>query len=139
LVLELVSKLTAKKRKDEATIKVLVGVIVFPATWLMVGLGAGRAHELLHQLFPTIPDAGVAAGLVTVVLGILGGILALRYMVVARETLRALEVRLTRARSRINVARMRVERSELCDLIVALGEGLDLPGSVSDDGRVVSS
>ena len=71
---------------------------------------------------------GLAAG---------GGLAALRYTELARETSRTLRVRLTRARRRIALARLKVERSELFDHLIAMTQGLDLPGDVADDGRIV--
>jgi hypothetical protein len=44
---------------------------------------------------------------------------------------------LTRARRRAAVERLRGERAALHDLIVELSAGIELPGSVTEDGRVV--
>ena len=131
------SKTIAAKRKDEATVKVLFGAVAFPLTWGLAGLLAAWGHTQLAAAVPGIPDAPVAAGLVTVLLGILGGLVALRYLRVARETARSVRVRLTRARRRVTLARLKTERAELHDLLMDFVEGIELPGQVTPEGRVV--
>ncbi|MFK7986066.1 MAG: 1-acyl-sn-glycerol-3-phosphate acyltransferase [Sandaracinaceae bacterium] len=135
-VLWLLARWAAKKQKDEASIKVLAGAVLFPMTWLGVGLLAGWTHVRMHALFPAIPDNFVLGGFTAALLAFVGGAVALRYLRLARETMRAVQVRLTRERRRLTVARLRVDREELTDTLTSLGEGLDLPGSVGDDGRV---
>ncbi|MFT5683620.1 MAG: 1-acyl-sn-glycerol-3-phosphate acyltransferase [Myxococcota bacterium] len=133
-----ISKKFAKRKKDESSIKLMFGVIAFPATWIAAGIGAGLAHQWLHGLFSRIPNTPILAGLVVVLLAIVGGMVALRYIRLARETGRAVRIRLTRARRKIALARLRVERSELYDAIMMLVGDLDLPGAVRPDGKVVS-
>lgn len=135
----LLTRRAAKKRKDEASIKVLAGAVVFPLTWLLVGLLAGWAHAQLHTMFPAIPDTFVLGGMSAALLAFVGGAVALRYLRLARETMRAVQVRLTRERRRLTIARLRLDRAELADALHALGEGLDLPGSVDAEGRVRQS
>lgn len=132
------AKLGAKKKKDEATIKLFCGALLFPATWLAVGFGAARAAESLHAAYPSIPDAPIMAGLVCVCLAILGGLLTVRYVRLVRETLRGVRVRLTKARRTSMLAHLRVERAELHDAVVGIAEGVELPGTVLPDGRIVS-
>ena len=136
LALWLASKVFSKKKKDEATIKVLLGAVLLPLSWLLAGGLAWWGHEQLHLLFPTLPQTPWLAALSTVALGIAGGMLALRYLRLARETTSAARVRLTRSRRRIALARLRRERSHIYERIVALLEGLELPGQVAEDGRV---
>ena len=45
----------------------------------------------------------------------------------ARETARAIRVRLTRARRKLSLARLKAERARLYDGLMALAEGLELP------------
>ena len=47
LLLALVARLTARREKDVATIKLLLGAVFFPATWIALGLFAagGRARS----------------------------------------------------------------------------------------------
>ncbi len=129
------SKMVSQKRKDEATIKMMFGAAAFPVSWFAAGLLTAWSHHQLHTVFPTLPDAPLLAGLFVVALGAIGGVVALRYQRLALETARALRVRLTRARRRATLARLREERARLCDQVLALAEGLDLPGRISADGR----
>jgi 1-acyl-sn-glycerol-3-phosphate acyltransferase len=127
----------ASKKKDEATIKLLAGTFLFPITWALWGTLAFFSYTMIRNYFPNMPDNALASSVLTVSLGILGGALAMRYLRLVRETSRAVRVRLTRRRRQDCVARLRDVRSQLCDALDALSEGLDLPGEVREDGRVV--
>jgi len=129
----------ASKKKDEATIKALAGTVLFPLTWAVWGGLSFVGYEAIRSAFPGMPDNALSSSLATVGLGILGGALALRYLRLVRETSRAVRVRLTRKRRQDSVARLRSVRARLCDKLAALAEGLELPGEVSEDGRVVHS
>ena len=139
LALWLVTRAAAKRKKDEASIKVLVGAVLFPLTWIGLGVAAGVGHAMAHEMYGGIPDTPIAAGLLVASLSFLGGAIALRYVRLARETARAVRVRLTRERRRMTVARLQVDRSELHDGLVALARGLELPGTLMPDGRVLAS
>ena len=130
------SKLGAKRKKDEASIKALLGALLFPATWAGIGIVAYKAHVFLNVLFPTMPDGAVLSALFAVALSITGGMLALRYLRVAQETVRSVRVRLTRNRRRAAIRRLRLERAELHDALIQLSADLDLPGEVTPSGRV---
>lgn len=136
LALVAIAKLAARKLKDEATVKLLLGMIAFPLTWIAAGVLAGIGHHQLHLGFPRIPDTPWLAGVTVAVLGAVGGAAALRYLGVARETARAVRVRLTRRGATRAVARLRRERDKLYDELVALVEGVALPGQLAEDGRV---
>ena len=88
-----VCKVFAKDRKDEATIKILLGSVLFPLTWIGVGMLAAQLHQWLHDSYPSIPNEPVLAGLTVMGLGMIGGLLAIRYMRFARETMRAVRFR----------------------------------------------
>lgn len=135
-VLWVVAKVAAQKKKDVATVLMLVGVLLFPLTWLAAGLLAARGHHALHAAFPNIPDQFWLAGLLVAVLGATGGAVAVRYARVARETARAVQVRLTRRRRADAVARLRTERAVLTEAIEAMAEGLVLPGVIGSDGSI---
>lgn len=111
-------------------------VVLATESWETHHLMTYWGHRQVHMAFPTLPDAPVLAGLFVVALGAVGGVVALRYQRLALETARALRVRLTRARRRATLAHLRAERARLCDQVLALAEGLDLPGSIGDDGRI---
>lgn len=114
------AKLAGKRRKDEATVKLVLGSMLFPLTWLVVGVLAALGHQQLHAGFPRIPDAPISAGVLAAVLSAVGGAAALRYWVVARETARAVRVRLTRARAIRSVAQLRRDRSAIYDALAEL-------------------
>lgn len=136
LALYAVSRWASKTEKDEASIKILAGSLIFPAAWLTAALLAGWGHHTLHAMYPGVPDAFVTAGALTALLAIAGGAISLRYLRLARETARAIRVRMTRERCRMTIARLRVDRAELCDALVAMAEGIDLPGRVLPDGTI---
>jgi len=137
LLLWALSKVASKRKKDEATVKVFVGMVAFPMAWVGVGVLAALAHEAVVEAWPVVPDTPIAVFLAASGLSLLGGMLSLRYLHVVRETAHAVRVRLTRARARVTIARLRVERSELYNEVVALVGELDLPGAVRADGTVV--
>ncbi|MFO0631900.1 MAG: 1-acyl-sn-glycerol-3-phosphate acyltransferase [Nannocystaceae bacterium] len=139
LLLRGLARLGAKLEKDEATIKLLVGLVLFPATWIAAGVGAAQLHEHLHAIYPALPRSPLWAGLATAVLSGIGGAAAIRYLRVAREVARAVRVRLTRQRRWVAVQRLRIERGKLCDEITAMAQDLALPGSVAPDGRVIAA
>jgi 1-acyl-sn-glycerol-3-phosphate acyltransferase len=138
LALWVASKVFSKKKKDEATIKVLLGAVLLPTSWLLAGGLAWWGHAQLHTLFPTLPETPWLAALSTVALGITGGMLAMRYLRLANETLRSVRVRLTRSRRRIALDRLRRERAQIYEATMQLIEGLELPGEVGEDGRIHS-
>lgn len=131
------AKLAAKKKKDEATVKLLLGLIAYPATWVALGLAAAFGHQQFHPMFPRIPDTPILAGIMAAALGAVGGAVALRYLRIARETSRAVRVRSTRRRYKLSVGRLKKERTRLFEAIETMVDGVELPGSVGDDGRVV--
>ncbi|MCO5165099.1 MAG: 1-acyl-sn-glycerol-3-phosphate acyltransferase [Planctomycetes bacterium] len=131
-----VARLAARKRKDEATVKILVGALLFPLTWLAAGLVGALGHQAVHAHFPNVPDHPLLAGLLVAALSAAGGAVAVRYRRLSRETLRALRVRLTRRSRDVAVERLRRERATLHDAVEELARGLTLPGAVASDGRI---
>lgn len=132
-----ISKLASRAYKDEATVKVLLGAVLFPLTWIAVGVLAARGNVWLRAAMPGVPDVPILSGVVMALLSAIGGAAGMRYLRVARETARAVRVRLLRRWRRREVERLRQERAELFDAIIALSAGLDLPGRVEPDGRIV--
>ncbi len=136
-----VARAFRKKKKDEATIKLLVGALLFPATWIAVGVAAAFGHRMLVEIYPALPATPAIAGLVVGLMSALGGVVALRYLVLARETWRAVRVRLTRTLRKRGIERLLGERASLHDALITLSlqaqaDGLELPGSVREDGRI---
>ncbi len=132
------AKLASKAYKDEASFKMIVGAVLFPLTWLAAAMLVAWGQSLLHAAYPTVPDAPLLSGAVAFVLSGLGGTVTLIYARLVRVTARALRVRLTRARSEASIRRLRRERSEIFDAVMQLASGLELPGTVADDGRIVA-
>jgi glycerol-3-phosphate O-acyltransferase / dihydroxyacetone phosphate acyltransferase len=136
LVVRAIAWGAARRVKDVASVKLLVGALLFPLTWAGAAFGAVLLHRHLVALFPALPDTPGLAALSVVLLAVGGGAVSLRYLRLARETRRAVGVRLTRARRRVTLARLRVDRAELTDALEALTADLVLPGSVDAEGRV---
>lgn len=132
-----ISKLASRAYKDEATVKLLAGAVLFPATWIGAGVLAARGNVWLRAALPGVPDVPVLAGVVMGLLCLIGGAAGLRYLRVARETARAVRVRLLRRWRRREIERLRAERSELFEVIMTFAVGLELPGRVAADGRIV--
>jgi hypothetical protein len=114
-------------------------VLLYPIAWITAATVAAGASYMLHEVDPLIPAAPGAAAMVVVLLSITGGAAAIHYLRLVRETARALGVRVTRARERVALAELRVERGELADILERSEEGVDLPGAVTADGRVIAS
>jgi 1-acyl-sn-glycerol-3-phosphate acyltransferase len=131
------TRIGAKRKKDIASIKLLLGAVVFPLTWLTVALFAFFAHSQANLLFPWLPNMPGLMAVMSVLTSVVGGGFALRYLRISRETIRGLKVRLTRARRRSAILRLRGERSDIVEAIERLTHDLDLPGVVAVDGRVV--
>jgi len=134
-----IARFAAKQKKDEATIKIITGAVAFPATWMLAAFLGAIGHHYIHELYPAIPDSPMIGGTAVAILAAIGGMAALRYLHVSRQTLRALRVRLTRRRRRAAIARLKVERTEIFDIVMTLAQDLDLPGEVHDDGTITTN
>jgi 1-acyl-sn-glycerol-3-phosphate acyltransferase len=132
------ARATSRAYKDEASVKLLFGSILFPLTWFAWAALVAWGQINLHATFPAIPKAPLPAALACILLGILGGAVALRYTRLATETWRSVRVRITRRRRRHAVRRLLDERAALFDRVTEMAEGLELPGAVAADGRIVS-
>jgi hypothetical protein len=132
-----VVQLGAQEKKDEASIKLLVGVLLFPLAWISFGVLAGSVHAMLLDFFPGLPDTPLRTGLFMGALAGLGGAMAVRYLRVAKETVRAIRVRFTRKMRWYTLDRLREERSDLHDQMIHLSAEFELPGEVSEDGRIL--
>jgi hypothetical protein len=137
LALTALSKVASKAYKDEASVKVLVGTIAFPLTWLVVALLVAWGQTRLHDFYPQIPNAPVITGVVAFMLSAVGGVVALMYQRWVSRTMRSIRVRLTQARRSDSIRRLKEERSRLFDRLMELAEGLELPGEVAPDGRIL--
>jgi len=114
--------------KDMASLKIVAGVIAYPLTWIATAWIVGAAHARGRILFPDLPGTALAAGLSAAALAMAGGWIAVRYVELFREAGRSLRVRLTRARSRAELARLLAERAALYEALIALAPTPDTVG-----------
>jgi len=114
----------------------LAGGVLFPITWIAAGILGAMAHRELHEIFPSIPNTPIFAGVMLAVLAAIGGAVSLRYLHVAQETLASVRVRLTKARLKVSVSRLLIERAELYDELMSLAGGIELPGKLEADGSL---
>jgi hypothetical protein len=136
-VLWVLARLLSRKVKDEATVKLLGGLVLFPLTWALAGALSVVLHDYLRATLVRLPDEPAWAFCAAFAFAALGGAVALRYLRLAREAARSARVRLTRRLRQRAIERLRKERAAICDELLALAEGLDLPGQVQADGRIV--
>ncbi|MFT4604406.1 MAG: glycerol-3-phosphate O-acyltransferase/dihydroxyacetone phosphate acyltransferase [Rhodothermales bacterium] len=137
VLLKLITRRISQSKKDEATLKLIGGAVLFPLTWALAGVAAWFAQHELRVLFPALPDLAVLVVLTTVAIGILGGFLALVYSELSAETYRAMRVRVLRRRRKALIGELLEDRSELCSELLVLGEGLSLRGIRQPDGGLV--
>lgn len=123
-----VARAGSKREKDVASLKLLVGAVLFPLGWVVLGVLAARGHGAIADLYPDARGIPWATGLLAVALSALGGALVLAYGRISRRWGRALVVRWRRATRRRDVASLLAERASLADAAASLSEGLELPG-----------
>jgi len=131
-----IAKAAARQYKDTATIKLLAGLVLFPASWLTAALLVGLGQLELHETFQGIPRAPWAAGFTTFVIGAVGGALALVYVELVKRTLTSIRIRAKRKWGSTIIAQLSEERAALYEAIEEMRQGLELPGDVLADGRV---
>lgn len=137
LICVLLARSLAGASKDEASLKVVIGSVLFPITWIVVAILVTVGVVRLESVFGGLSDVPIVAGLLAALLCAIGGGVAVSYRRLSAETLRSLRVRFTRRSRARQILRLRKERRLLHDRLVGLGEGLDLPGTVTSDGRVI--
>ena len=121
--------------KDRATIKVLVGMLVFPITW--IGIGAITAYGAnLGAPSKLSFGATLGIGIAATLLSLLGVPAVFLFSRVLNETIRRVRARATRLWNREAIDRLRRQRAALFDSLVEEVGDLQLPGSVLFDGRV---
>ena len=125
------SKQFSRSPRDDATVKIMLGTLTYPLSWLGAGLGAWHFAGWVQGHVDGMPDTAWLVGVLVGVLSILGGMAMLRYLRGLRETWRSLRVRLTRARAKVALARLKVERSELYELLLQAQEQVDLRDDAS--------
>ena len=138
LLLALVARLAAKRQKDVATIKLLFGAVLFPATWTALGLFAAWRQGALVELYPALANRPWATGIAVFVLSAVGGLLVLVYGRLSRRWGRALLVRGKRRLFRRWVDRLLAERAAIFDEATELAARLELPGRVGPSGEILA-
>lgn len=110
----------SRSPRDDATVKIMLGTLTYPLSWLGAGLGAWRFADWVRDHVDGMPDAAWLVGVLVGVLGMLGGMALLRYVRGVREAWRGLRVRILRARAKVTLADLRVERRELYEELLEL-------------------
>ena len=87
--------------------------------------------------FVEIDGPGWLITCAAVLVSTVGGFLILNYQRFALQTMRAIGLRAKHADEAEALERLRLERGEICDEVVGLSAGLELPGTVLPDGRVL--
>jgi hypothetical protein len=136
LLLSAIVGAVGSEEKDAATLKMLGGLVLFPLTWGLWAGGVFFGTIQLDAFFPSFPKAPYLAALATLLLGFVGGWVALVYLQFAKETWRVLRVRLTRKMWRAATRRLRAQRAVLHDQLIGLSEGIELPGVAEEGGRI---
>jgi 1-acyl-sn-glycerol-3-phosphate acyltransferase len=113
----LLSRWGAAERKDVASLKIVAGAVTFPLLWFAVALLVAWGGTRLSELYPRFRGAPVLTGALAFTLSAVGAMVALHYQRIARQTLRAVRVRLTRWRRASALERLRVERGSLYDAL----------------------
>ena len=131
-----VSRMFGREEKDMASLKLLAGIVLFPLTWAVWAWLAWRGSAGALPDFSWMPDSGIGAAAITLLLSMVGAVVLVFYFGLAVSTWRALRVRFTRSARARSLLRLKVERGRLCDELLAMAGGIELPGVVTADGRV---
>lgn len=126
VIVSILTRLGARKKKDVASLKILVGAIIFPLFWVGIGVIAALIDGRLRKAFPSLPANPILVGGVMTGLAIVGGLISIRYIRLTRETTRSLRIRLTRVRRRKSISRLLHERGLLYDELIAIAQELDV-------------
>jgi glycerol-3-phosphate O-acyltransferase / dihydroxyacetone phosphate acyltransferase len=134
--LKLIDHFYNGQTKDRATIKLMAGAVLFPLFWTGSGILAVLLGNEVQKLFPALPASPVLVFAITVIIAMGGGYLALQYTELSRTLLRAIRIRMASKGSTELIHRLRIERSDLFDDLMALSADLALPGIVSESGKI---
>jgi glycerol-3-phosphate O-acyltransferase/dihydroxyacetone phosphate acyltransferase len=138
LLLAGLARLAARREKDVATIKLFFGAVLFPASWIALGVLAAWGQGALADRTPALAHRPWAAAAAAVLLAAGGGLLVLFYGRLSRLWGRALLVRAKRRLFRRWVERLRGERAAIFDEATALAARLELPGRIGPSGEILA-
>ena len=125
VLLQLLAKTASAKDKDEASIKVLVGAVAFPFTWLAAAVLVAWGGNLLAAGYPTIHYSPLLTGVIAFGLSWFGCLMVIHFRQIASEARRALGVRFTLARRRHAVRQLLEQRAGLYDRLLDLDARLE--------------
>ncbi len=136
LLLKVIVRWAAKQRKDEASIKIVVGAALFTVTWLSVAGLCAWGQLNLGDYFSGVPKVPILTFVSVLVFSMLGAAWAWHHKVAMGQTWRALKVRFTRRRQWVALSALRVERAELHDALLDLARGVQLPYAAGTSGVI---
>ncbi len=125
LLSKYIAKNMSKTRKEQAGLKIMVGTLAFPLTWLAVSVVVGWYVPSLWPARSWMPEAPSTRAALTFALCALSGGLALRYHHLAGELARTLRGLFAGSLHLDAIKRMRQRRSKLYDEVMELREGID--------------
>ena len=136
LIIKYLSIRYSTEYKDQASVKLFTSIIGYPLTWFIWATGAyfGWVHSEL--VFPSMPNSAMGAFFFVFFLGVLGAVLMFTYVRAGQRMLRALRIYWKNSQRYDLWVHLREERATLCDELLKMSEGMNLPGSVSKDGRL---
>jgi 1-acyl-sn-glycerol-3-phosphate acyltransferase len=115
-----VSKLCARAAKDEASLKMLLGAIAFPLSWLGVACLVAWGESPLAAVYPRLSGASWLTGASAFALSVAGAFVVVHYQRLALQTFRAIRVRLTKRGRAKAIRRLREERAAIYDDLLRL-------------------
>jgi 1-acyl-sn-glycerol-3-phosphate acyltransferase len=121
------------KKQSAASFKLGGGIVLFPLTW---AIWAWLAMTQAVRFIPGMPSSPWLAAGWMIALSVLGGVVMVAYLGWASATLHAIRVRLTRSQRARAFKRLKKERARMCDDLLAMTAGIQLPGVVHPDGRI---
>lgn len=125
LLLQSLALSASARDKDEASIKLLVGSVVFPLTWLVAAILAAWGGNLIAAGYPRIHYSPFLTGVLAFGLSWFGGLLVLHFRQIASEVSRTLGVRFTLSRRRHAVRELLAQRASLYERFLALDGRLE--------------
>ena len=124
--------------KDGASIKIIVGSVLFPLFWILAATSAVVLRQQVEPWFPVVPERLILLWMVTFLFSIGSGFLALRYAELSAEMARAIRVRATRRRRKKTLLELQTIRADLFDELIEMSRDLDLPGQVTPGGEIIA-
>ena len=135
-LLKILDRYYSDQDKDRASVKLILGAVLFPLFWTLAAIAVVVTRNQVGALFPALPLSPILIFIITFLFAIVGGYLALRYTELSSELMRSIRVRMTGKRRKATIDKLQTERSDIFNELIAMSADLDLPGLVSDSGRI---